>query len=215
VVETWKLGREGVDDGVLLLVARDERLVRLEVGYGLEGAITDAHSRRIIAEIITPRFREGDFDGGVGSAADAIGARVRGEELPLPEHRPSQGSGGVPGFGILVFFVLIMFPFINAALTSKGPAGWFLYVFLIPFLFIFPAAILGFTAGGVIVLAWLIGFPILRLILPKAPPGKGGGGPFWIGGSGWSGGSSGGGGFSGGFSGGGGSFGGGGATGGW
>ncbi len=87
VVQTWKLGREGVDDGVLLLVARDDRRMRIEVGYGLEGALTDAQAGRIIDSLMTPRFREGDFEGGIGSAVGAISAAVRGEALELPEPR--------------------------------------------------------------------------------------------------------------------------------
>ncbi len=221
VVETWKLGREGVDDGVLLLVARNERLVRIDVGYGLEGALTDAQSRRIIADLMTPHFRNGDFDAGVEAAVDAIAAGIRGEELPLPEHRPTQGPQGLPGLGSLFLMALFGLPFISSALSAKGPAGWILYLFLTPFFFVFPAALFGLKAGGVAALAWLIGFPILRAIWPKGPTGpggrgRGGMGPIWVGGSGWRG--SGGGGFSGGgggFSGGGGSFGGGGATGGW
>ena len=65
VVDTWKLGREGVDDGVLLVIARDERQVRIEVGYGLEATLTDVGSKRILSDVMTPRFRAGDFDGGV------------------------------------------------------------------------------------------------------------------------------------------------------
>ena len=216
VVETWKLGREGIDDGVLLLIARDDRLVRIEVGYGLEGALTDAQSRRIIAELMTPHFRSGDFDTGVESATDAIAAAVRGEELPLPEHPPGRAPRGLPGLGSLILMALFGLPFIGSALSAKGPAGWILYLFLTPFFFVFPAALFGLKAGGVAALAWLIAFPILRAIWPKRPTGpgsrgRGGMGPFWVGGSGWHGGGGGGGGFSGG----GGSFGGGGATGGW
>jgi uncharacterized protein len=224
VVETWKLGREGVDDGVLLLITRDERLIRIEVGYGLEGALTDAQSRRIIADVMTPQFRNGDFDAGVRAASEAISAAVRGEELPLPEPRAGRAPEGLPGFGSLLLMALFGLPFINAALSSRGPAGWILYLFLTPFFFAFPAALFGARVGGVAALAWLIGFPILKAILPKGPRppsgrsgGRGGFGPIWVGGPGWrgGGGSFGGGGFGGGFGGMGGSFGGGGATGGW
>lgn len=215
VVETWKLGREGIDDGVLLLIARDDRLVRIEVGYGLEGALTDAQSRRIIAELMTPHFRSGDFDTGVEAAAEAVAAAARGEELPLPEHPPGRAPQELPGLGSLILMALFGLPFISSALSAKGPAGWILYLFLTPFFFVFPAALFGLKAGGVAALGWLVGFPILRAIWPKRPTGpggRGGTGPFWVGGSGWHGGGGGGGG---GFSGGGGSFGGGGATGGW
>jgi len=221
VVETWELGREGVDDGVLLLISRDERLIRIDVGYGLEGALTDAQSRRIIAELMTPNFKNGDFDAGVLAASEAIAAAVRGEELPLPERAPNQAPQGLPGLGSLILLALFGLPFINAALAARGAAGWILYLFLTPFFFAFPAAFLGARAGTVMALAWLVGFPILKVIWPKGPSGpggrgRGGMGPIWVGGSGWrGGGGSFGGGFGGGFSGGGGSFGGGGATGGW
>jgi uncharacterized protein len=223
VVETWKLGGERADNGVLVLIARDERLVRIEVGYGLEGALTDVESGRIISGLMTPRFRAGDFDGGVGAAVDAIGAKVRGEPVALPEDRPASGiQGGPPGLVALVLFALFGLPFVNAALATRGPAGWLLYVMLAPFFFVVPAVFTGPLAGGIGVLAWLVLFPILRSVWPKTTrfPGRGSMGgrrsgfpPIWVGGSGWRGG---GGGFSGGgFSGGGGSFGGGGATGGW
>lgn len=213
VVDTWKLGRKGVDDGVLVLVARDERRMRIEVGYGLEGAITDAQAGRVIDAVMAPRFREGDFDGGVEAAVEVLGSAIRGEGLPLPE-RAERPAGTDPGG--LVFFLLFGLPFISAALRTRGAAGWILGLFLTPFFFGFPAIIFGATAGLVVAGVWLLAFPVLRLILPQAPSGRAGrsrGGVFWgpfIGGGG--GGLSGG---FGGFSGGGGGFGGGGASGGW
>jgi uncharacterized protein len=212
VVETWKLGRADADDGVLILVARDERRMRIEVGYGLEGVLTDAQSGRIIDRLMAPRFREGDFNGGVNAAVEAVSSAIRGEPVELPD-RPS-GSGGFNPAGF-IFFLLFGLPFINGALAARGPAGWILGFFLAPFFFAFPAAIFGVTVGAVVAGAWLIAFPLLRLIWPKIAVGGGAGskgGTFWgpfVGGGG-------GGGFSGGgFSGGGGSFGGGGASGGW
>lgn len=186
--------------------------MRIEVGYGLEGALTDAQAGRIIDRLMAPRFREGDFEGGVAAAVDAISAAVRGEALEIPEPVPDRVA---PDIATFVFFFLFGLPFINAALSSRGAAGWILYLFLAPFFLAVPAAMFGVRVGVVAVLAWLIGFPLLRLIWPKPTSrktGSRGGGTFWgpfIGGGG-------GGGFSGGgFSGGGGSFGGGGASGGW
>ena len=72
VAETWKLGRKGVDDGVVFLVARDEHALRLEVGYGLEGKLPDITGKRILDELVVPRFRQGDFAGGVEAGIDAI-----------------------------------------------------------------------------------------------------------------------------------------------
>jgi uncharacterized protein len=215
VVETWKLGRAEADDGVLILIARDDRRMRIEVGYGLEGVLTDAQSGRIIDRLMKPRFRAGDFEGGVGAAVDAISAAIRGEPVELPEK--TTGTRANPGS--LIFFLIFGLPFINVALSSKGAAGWILGFFLTPFFFAFPAAIFGVKAGLIMVLIWLVTFVMLRLFRPRTPTGGSGSkkGTFWgpfIGGSG--GGGFGGGGFSGGgFSGGGGSFGGGGASGGW
>ena len=179
VVQTWKLGREGVDDGVLLLIARDDRRMRIEVGYGLEGALTDAQAGRIIDGLMTPRFRDGDFEGGVGAAVTAISAAVRGEALELPEPRSDRV---MPDFATLAVFFIFGLPFINAALASRGVAGWVLYLFLAPFFLAVPAAVFGVRVGVIAVLAWLIGFPLLRLIWPKASTrktGSRGGGTFW------------------------------------
>jgi uncharacterized protein len=214
VVDTWQLGRADADDGVLILIARDERRMRIEVGYGLEGVLTDAQSGRIVDHLMAPRFREGDFDGGVGAAVEAVSSAIRGEPVNLPE-RQSQSTGVNPAS--FIFLLIFGLPFIGAALTARGAAGWIVGIFLIPFFFAFPAAIFGVTIGKIAAIAWTIAFPALRLILPKTDAGRGSGsrgGAFWgpfIGGGG-----GGGGGFSGGgFSGGGGSFGGGGASGGW
>ncbi|HSE13757.1 MAG TPA: TPM domain-containing protein [Rudaea sp.] len=84
VFERWKLGRKGVDDGVLLIVVRDDRKVRIEVGYGLEGAIPDAAAARIIREYVTPKFREGDYYGGIHDATATLARLIDGESLPAP-----------------------------------------------------------------------------------------------------------------------------------
>lgn len=87
VVDVWKVGREKVDDGLLLLIAKEDRKVRIEVGYGLEGAVTDLYAKRVINEIITPKFRQGDFAGGVDGALNALIGLVDGEPLPAPSAR--------------------------------------------------------------------------------------------------------------------------------
>jgi len=89
VVEQWKPGRKKIDDGALLLVAKDDHALRIEVGYGLEGALTDATSRRIIDEVITPKFRAGDFNGGIAAGITSMLGVIEGEPLPAP-----QGRGG-------------------------------------------------------------------------------------------------------------------------
>ena len=87
VVEAWKLGREKQDDGILLLIAKNDRKVRIEVGYGLEGAIPDLVAKRIISEIVSPSFKQGDFDGGIQGAVDTLIKLIEGEALPAPQQK--------------------------------------------------------------------------------------------------------------------------------
>jgi uncharacterized protein len=93
VVDAWKLGREKQDDGVLLLVAKDDRKMRIEVGYGLEGAIPDLIAKRIISEIMVPSFRQGDYYGGINNAVEQVIRLISGEQLPAPpQSKPSGGK---------------------------------------------------------------------------------------------------------------------------
>lgn len=219
VVETWKLGRADADDGALLLIARDDRKMRLEVGYGLESILTDAYSRRILDEIVRPRFRTGDFDGGVERAIEAVSSLIEGNDvLPaVAEARPGSARERPGRTGAFIFFVLLVVPFTLGAVTSPGCGGWLFYFFLMPLWFGFPAVLVSPRAGVFCLVAWIIAFPFLRAVLPRTRRGArwSSGGPFFGGGGwsssgGWGGGSSGGG-----FSGGGGSFGGGGSSGSW
>lgn len=218
VAETWKLGRAEQDDGVLILVARDERRIRIEVGYGLEPVLTDVESGRIIDQLIRPAFRAGDVAGGLASAVDAVAGQIRGDgELPeAPANDFSElSTGGKLGF--LGVFVTVIGVFSFAALFSPGCGGWFLYLFMSVFWLTFPMVAFGPRAGLVVALLWLVGFPIARTWLWKSGGGKRfrTSHPGWIAMTRSSGGSSSSWGSSGGFSGGGGSFGGGGASGGW
>ncbi len=114
VVEQWKIGRKGVDDGVLLLIAKDDRALRIEVGYGLEGALPDAIAKRIVAEDITPHFKQGDFNGGIVAGVTRIISVIEGEPLPAP----TQGKkGSIPLQGLLP--MLIIGAFIGGALLSR------------------------------------------------------------------------------------------------
>src|SRR3979490_1262216 len=90
VAEAWEIGRKKIDDGAILVVAKNDRMLRIEVGYGLEGALTDATSKRIIDEIITPRFRSGDFAGGISAGVYRILGVIDGEKLPAPPERSQQ-----------------------------------------------------------------------------------------------------------------------------
>jgi uncharacterized protein len=235
VAETWKLGRKGVDDGAVFVVAQKEHKLRIEVGYGLEPKLPDITCKRILDELVVPRFKDGDFPAGIEAGVDAIDKGVRGGE-PLPPPKPLspavRGFENMPAVGKIlmsIVFLFFMAPFAAAALRTSGCGGWFLWLFLTPFLVIFPYAFLG-VLGLILPAVWLLAFPLLRLFGPKptAPStsaarrlSRGGwwGGPFGgFGGGGFGGGGFGGfsgGGGGGGFSGGGGSFGGGGASSSW
>ena len=122
VFDAWKLGRQGVDDGILLVVAKNDRALRIEVGYGLEGAVTDAQASRIIRDTITPRFAQGDFAGGIEAGVDRLAALVRGEDLPAPAAARTNAANAMhelPG-GVLMAagLILLSLPIWLAALVG-------------------------------------------------------------------------------------------------
>jgi uncharacterized protein len=198
VVEQWKLGRKGADDGALLIVAKDDHGVRIEVGYGIEGVLTDATSSRIIREDIIPQFKEGNFYEGVDAGTDRIIGVVRGEALPAPKQAR---NGGAETVRRLLPAVLVLTVVLGGALRAFLGRG--------------PGAV---VAGGLVgVIGWLLSGAILVGLMAGAialfftlvggiPMG-------WRSGGGWGGFGRGSG--RGGFSGGGGGFGGGGASGKW
>jgi len=216
VAEKWKVGRKGNDNGVLFTIAKDDRKMRFEVGYGLEGTMTDATSRRIIAENVAPYFREGKFAAGIDAGVDRV-IEVVAEGKPLPPPPSSRGARPAAqgfDFGTMLLLLLVVVPLVGRLLRGifgrfvgsavgggvVGAAAWF-------------------VAGSVAIaiLAGIVGF-IVMIVAGAAPlvagrrggvflPGGLGGG-WGGGGGGWSGGG-------GGWSGGGGTFGGGGASGGW
>jgi uncharacterized protein len=208
VAESWKLGRKGVDDGAILLVATNDRTMRIEVGYGLEGVLNDATCRRIIAEIITPEFQRGDFAAGIEAGVDQMMRVTEGEALPTPVPRGT-GVGGEES-PLLLFLAFFALAATNALRPLLGRLGAALIVGLGTSL-----------VASFLVSAWaafLIGIVVFVLALFSAsagswssrrrysPAGGGfGGGGFGRGGFGGSGG----------FRGGGGGFGGGGASGRW
>ena len=108
VVEAWKLGREKPDDGVLLLVAMQDRTMRIEVGYGLEGVLTDATSRRIIADTITPLFRQGDYFGGMSAGLQQIMSLAEGEALPPPDRSWQHPRDRIGGLLPVLFIVVLV-----------------------------------------------------------------------------------------------------------
>jgi uncharacterized protein len=211
VAEAWKIGRKKVDDGALLVIAKNDRRLRIEVGYGLEGALTDVTTKRIIDEDITPKFKTGDFAGGVSAGVDRMVRIVNGEKLPEPEPPHWQDSGLLniaPFNPFVLVFVFIVGSALRAALgrlVGSAATGGF-----VGFLAWLLVGSLG-AALAVGVLAFLIA-AFVDLMPSGGSRGTRGG---WSSGgsSDWSSSSSGS--SSGGFSGGGGSFGGGGASGSW
>lgn len=213
VTDEWKLGRAGVDDGVLFVIAKQERKLRIQTGRGVQGVLTDALSKRIIAERVAPRFRAGDFAGGISDGVDAILKAIEGEPLPPPPKKASSGkvasASSLENFFWMAFFIVplvgmvlrsLVGRFLGAGLTSgvTGLAAGFLFGSLV---FGIIAAVIAFIA-------------VLFMGVPGTGMRRGGiggwssGGSWGGGGGGWSGGG-------GGFSGGGGGFDGGGASGDW
>lgn len=239
VFNEWKLGQKDKDNGILIVVVPAERKMRIEVGYGLEGILPDVSAGRIIRNIMTPRFREGDFDGGITDGVNNLIGILEGTanqdlsdtEEPTDVTGPSAFADlesiglsiteriliGAFIFGIIGLFTII-------GILTPG-FGWFMYLFLIPFWATFPIVVLGTKGALICFITYLIIYPVAKIYLKHSPwykkakedlktTGKAsiGGFVFSSGGSGgsWSSGSSGGG-----FSGGGGSSGGGGASGSW
>jgi uncharacterized protein len=122
VAESWKIGQKGFDNGVIFVVAPQDRQLRLEVGYGLEGVLPDAVASQIIREIVVPRFRDGDFEGGISSGIDAVLKTIRGE--PLPEAARQQSRRNNPALGLTLPLILFLLFLAGALSRRRGPGGW-------------------------------------------------------------------------------------------
>jgi len=197
--EQWQLGRKGVDDGVLLLVAKNDRALRIETGYGVEGVIPDAVAKRVIEEIIVPYFRQGDYYGGIRAGVDRLMRLIDGEPLPPPRARDTGWSGRPDLFPLLLFGVFFLsgvlgrlFGRLPGAAITGGVIGGALWLLA-------GSLLLGILAGTMAFVFAL--FSGGRMLVGGLPGGVHRGGPFGGGG--------------GGFRGGGGGFGGGGASGRW
>jgi uncharacterized protein len=204
VAEQWKIGRKKVDDGAILVVAKNDRALRIETGYGLEGALNDATANRIIREVMAPRFREGDFYGGINAGVDRMLRVIDGEPLPEPASPVPQVGGSIgQSLPILLIVAMVVGGLLRrmlgravgsvAAGGAVGAVAWMLV----------GAASIALLAGILAFIFTLVGGGAGRGVRGGFPGGFGGGG-FGRGG-----------GFGGGFRGGGGGFGGGGASGRW
>lgn len=241
VFNEWGLGRADADNGVLIVVAVQDRRMRIEVGYGLEPILTDGAAGRVIRDVMTPHFRDGDFDLGIEEGAQAVLAILegRGEVASSGDSAPSSEPASGLHFdgpdlslmeriliGAFIFGIIGLFTVLGVVTPGMG---WFLYLFLIPFWAMFPIVVVGVKGAFALLIAYLVGFPSAKLLLARSnwyrraakdlkAKGEARIGGFTLRSGGGSGSRSGGGSWSsggGGFSGGGGSSGGGGASGSW
>lgn len=194
VADLWQIGRKGIDDGVILIVAKDDRKLRLEVGYGLEGVIPDAVAKRVIAETITPYFKNGDYAGGIDAGVTQIIGLIEGEALSAPSE--NQGVGQDDGAFMFILFGGLIAGFVLSAMMGRVMGGMLAGLA--------SGVVAALVFGITFFLALLIGLMIFFIVGIRSTGGSG-----WSnsGGFGGSGGSS--------WSGGGGGFGGGGASGSW
>jgi uncharacterized protein len=185
VFDDWQLGQAGQDNGVLVIVAPNDRRMRIEVGYGLEGTLTDLQSARIIRDRMTPPFRDGRYDDGITAGVDAIVATLEGRadaEGPPAQAASSKGNrffdneqfdafeGDLPPWpmrillGAFIFGIIGLFTIVGV--LTPG-VGWFLYLFLIPFWAMFPIVVVGVRGALVLFVIYLIGFPIAKLVVSR------------------------------------------------
>src|SRR5450756_596989 len=146
VAELWKLGRKKVDDGAILVIAKTDRARRKEEGYGMEGARNDATSKRIISEIITPRFKQGDFYGGITAGVDQIIRVIDGEPLPQPNGKPAGGSADIQQYVPVIFILALVVGGVLRSVLGR-----------------FPGALV--TGGAVGVVAWFFAGAISMALL--------------------------------------------------
>ena len=203
VSDAWKLGREKVDDGLLILIATEDRKMRIEVGYGLEGPIPDLTAKRVINEVISPKFKQGDFYGGLDSGVDRLIGLVNGEALPEP------ASPAFSGTGIQNMLPLLLFGGLISGLLLRNMFGNFPGSALNGGLVGGAVWLLGAALGGAAIFAFAA---FIFTMMMGGGRGISGYGGIPMGGGGWGGGSGGGSSWGGG---GGGGFGGGGASGDW
>ncbi len=182
VFEDWKLGSREKDNGVLILLVPQDRRVRMEVGYGLEGTLTDATASRIIRDLMTPRFREGNYDVGIEAGVTAAIQILEGRRSAGADADWLASKGEASGFLVrapdmslverilisaFVFGIIGLFTFIG--LVTPGAMGWFLYFFLIPFWSMFPMALFGSSAALKILGSYAVFYPLTKVFVSRQP----------------------------------------------
>lgn len=159
VANTWKLGQKNKNNGVLLLIVKNDRKLRIEVGSGLEGALTDVYSSRIIRNHITPEFKKGNFDEGLKIGINKIISTIKGEFKPSKDENPLKAN---ELFFVVLVFILILAPFSFIAIFGSGFVSWFLCFFLVPFYSILGLVIFGVSKNAIY---FLVGILLLHLVL--------------------------------------------------
>jgi uncharacterized protein len=177
VFEQWQLGKQGKDNGVLMVIAPQDRRMRIEVGYGLEGTLTDLEAGRIIRNIMAPRFRAGDFNGGIEQGVNAVLAQLSGDNSLPPDtasaQAPKKSFIETPDlsiverilFGAFIFGIIGLFTVIGVLTPGMG---WFLYFFLIPFWAMFPIIVVGTTGAMTLLIVYLIAFPTSKIFISRS-----------------------------------------------
>ncbi|HNZ10788.1 MAG TPA: YgcG family protein, partial [Smithellaceae bacterium] len=179
VFNTWKLGQKGKDNGVLLIVAPKDRKLRIEVGYGLEGTMTDGIAGSIIRNAITPFFKNNDYDRGIDEGVRAIINVLEGGQAPAETAKSGEEVKKSSAldlevadisvtekilFGAFIFGIIGLFTAVG--ILTPG-MGWFLYFFLIPFWATFPIVVLGTSGTLYLLITYVVGFPIAKLLLTR------------------------------------------------
>lgn len=182
VFEEWKLGRKDKDNGVLVVVVPQDRKMRIEVGYGLEGTLTDVAASRTIRNVMTPQFKSGDYNRGIEDGVAAIIGQLEGKSAVTGEAEPSGTASakssvlsGIEApdlplserilFGAFIFGIIGLFTFIG--IITPG-MGWFLYFFLIPFWAMFPIVVVGTDGALALLVTYLVAFPAAKLLVARS-----------------------------------------------
>ncbi len=177
VLQAWKLGEKGKDNGVLLLVSPGDRRARIEVGAGLSEKLTDASADRIVRDLMAPQFQQGDYDQGIDAGIHAIIGQLEGNEQagaePAKDNQAKSDSSFEGSdmaiserilFGAFIFGIIGLFTVIGV--MTPG-VGWFLYIFLIPFWAMFPIVVVGTRGALILLIIYLVCYPVAKVVLAR------------------------------------------------
>jgi uncharacterized protein len=176
VFESWKLGEKGKDNGVLMVVALKDRRMRIEVGYGLEGRLTDLLAGRIIRDVMAPRFKTGDLAGGIQAGVQAVMHVLGKGGLPAPAANrsvdPLSGPNSPNWHGSSDHLTIAAIPFVMLCCIMlfgvlAGSIGWVVYALLLPIWYVFPRTVIGEAGGWIALIAYAVLFPVLKVLAER------------------------------------------------